>query len=161
MCSSDLTRWFLAARKSDSQLTFDIDLARSQSNDNPVYYVQYAHARVCSLLRQAGEKGFAYDQANGIANLARLTADSEIALMIEISRYPEVVESAAAQLEPQALAQYLRELANAFHTYYHAQPVLVADDAALRDARLALAVATRQALANGLDLMGVGAPEAM
>jgi arginyl-tRNA synthetase len=157
----DATRWFLVARKSDSQLTFDIDLARSQSNDNPVYYVQYAHARVCSLLRQAGEKGFAYDQANGIANLVRLSDPHEVALMIEISRYPEVVEAAAAQLEPQALAQYLRELANAFHTFYHAQPVLVADDAALRDARLALAVATRQALANGLDLMGVGAPEAM
>ena len=157
----DATRWFLAARKSDSQLTFDIDLARSKSNDNPVFYVQYAHARVCSLLRQAGEKGFAYDQANGIAHLSRLTDASEQALMIELSRYPEVVETAAAQLEPQALAQYLRELANSFHTWYHAQPVLVADDAALRDARLALAVATRQVLANGLDLLGVSAPEVM
>ncbi|MBS0211754.1 MAG: arginine--tRNA ligase [Proteobacteria bacterium] len=157
----DATRWFLVARKPDSQLVFDIDLARSQSNDNPVYYVQYAHARVCSLLRQAGEKGFAYDQGHGIAHLARLTDAHELALMIEISRYPEVVEAAAAQLEPQTLAQYLRELATAFHTFYHAQPIVVADDAALRDARLALAVAARQVLANGLDLMGVGAPEAM
>jgi arginyl-tRNA synthetase len=158
---SDATRWFLVARKPDSQLTFDIDLARSQSNDNPVFYVQYAHARVCSLLRQAGEKGFTYDPANGIANLARLTDAHEQALMIEISRYPEVVETAAAQLEPHLLCQYLRELANSFHTFYHAQPVLVADDAALRDARLAMSVATRQALANGLDLLGVSAPEAM
>ncbi len=157
----DATRWFLIARKSDSQLTFDIDLARSQSNDNPVFYVQYAHARVCSLLRQAGEKGFAYDQAHGIANLSRLTDAHEQALMIEISRYPETVEAAAAQLEPHVLTQYLRDLANAFHTFYHAQPVLVADDAALRDARLALSIATRQVLANGLDLLGVSAPEVM
>ena len=157
----DATRWFLVARKPDSQLVFDIDLARSQSNDNPVYYVQYAHARVCSLLRQAGEKGLVYDQGNGIAHLSRLDAATEVALMIEISRYPEVVAAAAAQLEPQALAQYLRELAAAFHGFYHAQPILSTDDAALRDARLALAVATRQVLANGLDLMGVSAPEAM
>ncbi|HTA65041.1 MAG TPA: arginine--tRNA ligase [Xanthomonadaceae bacterium] len=157
----DATRWFLVARKSDSQLTFDIDLARSQSNDNPVFYVQYAHARVCSLLRQCGEKGFAYDQANGIAHLSRLSDASEQALMVELSRYPEIVETASAQLEPHLLSHYLRELANAFHTWYHAQPVLVADDAALRDARLALAVAARQVLANGLDLLGVGAPEVM
>ena len=157
----DATRWFLVARKSDSQLTFDIDLARAQSNDNPVFYVQYAHARVCSLLRQAGEKGLAYDQANGIAQLARLTDAQEQALMVEISRYPETVEDAAAELEPHALAQYLRDLAYAFHTFYNAQPILVADDAALRDARLALAVATRQVLANGLDLLGVSAPEVM
>ena len=157
----DATRYFLIARKSDSQLTFDIDLARAQSNDNPVFYIQYAHARVCSLLRQAGEKGFVFDQANGLAQLQRLTDTHEQALMIEISRYPETVDAAAAQLEPHALAQYLRDLAYAFHTFYNAQPILVADDAALRDARLTLAVATRQVLANGLDLLGVGAPEVM
>lgn len=157
----DATRYFLIARKSDSQLTFDIDLARAQSNDNPVFYIQYAHARVCSLLRQAGEKGLPYDQANGLAQLARLTDAQEQALMVEISRYPETVEDAAAQLEPHALAQYLRDLAYAFHTFYNAQPILVADDAALRDARLTLAVATRQVLANGLDLLGVNAPEVM
>jgi arginyl-tRNA synthetase len=157
----DATRYFLIARKSDSQLTFDIDLARSQSNDNPVFYIQYAHARVCSLLRQAGEKGFAYDQANGLVQLPRLTDAHEQALMVAISRYPETVEDAAAQLEPHALAQYLRDLAYAFHTFYNAQPILVADDAALRDARLTLAVATRQVLANGLDLLGVSAPEVM
>ena len=156
----DATRWFLVARKPDSQLTFDIDLARSQSNDNPVYYVQYAHARVCSLLRQAGEKGYAHDAARGDAALHRLDDAPALELMRELSRYPEVVEAAGATLEPHLVAQYLRELANAFHGWYHASPVLV-EDADLRDARLALALATRQVLANGLDLLGVGAPESM
>lgn len=158
--SADATRWFLIARKPDSQLTFDIDLARQQSNDNPVFYVQYAHARVCSLLRQAGEKGYAYDQANGLANLVQLDDETSLLLMVELSRYPEVVEVAGESLEPHAVAQYLRELAYAFHTWYAGTPVLV-DDAAARDARLALALAVRQALANGLDLLGVSAPEKM
>ena len=156
----DATRWFLIARKPDSQLTFDIDLARSQSNDNPVYYVQYAHARICSLLRQAGEKGYAHDAGNGAASLHRLDDAPAQELMRELSRYPEVVEAAGNTLEPHLIAQYLRELANAFHGWYHASPVLV-DDAALRDARLALALATRRVLANGLDLLGVSAPESM
>ena len=158
--SADATRWFLIARKPDSQLTFDIDLARQQSNDNPVFYVQYAHARVCSLLRQAGEKGYAYDQANGLANLARLDDETSLQLMVELSRYPEVVEAAGESLEPHVVAQYLRELAYAFHTWYAGTPVLT-DDAQARDARLALALAVRQALANGLDLLGVSAPEKM
>ncbi len=156
----DATRWFLIARKPDSQLTFDIDLARSQSNDNPVYYVQYAHARVCSLLRQAVEKGYSFDPANGDAHLVLLDDAPAQELMRELSRYPEVVEAASAALEPHLVAQYLRELANAFHGWYHASPVLVAD-AARRDARLTLALATRQVLANGLDLLGVSAPESM
>ena len=156
----DATRWFLIARKPDSQLVFDIDLARQQSNDNPVFYVQYAHARVCSLLRQAGEKGHAYDEGNGVANLAKLDDEGSLALMVELSRYPETVEAAGAALEPHLVAQYLRELAYAFHTWYAATPVLV-EDAAQRDARLALASAARQALANGLELLGVSAPERM
>ena len=156
----DATRWFLIARKPDSQLTFDIDLARSQSNDNPVFYVQYAHARVASLLRQAGEKGHALDLANGLRHLDTLTDAHAAALMLELSRYPEVVEAAADTLEPHAIAQYLRELANAFHTWYHAEPILV-EDANARDARLALSVATGQVLRNGLDLLGVSAPEKM
>ncbi len=158
--SADAVRWFLVARKPDSQLTFDIDLARSQSSDNPVYYVQYAHARICSLLRQAAEKGYAHDAVNGSASLALLDDAPAQELMRELSRYPEVVEAAGVLLEPHLIAQYLRELANAFHGWYHASPVLVAD-AALRDARLALALATRQVLANGLDLLGVSAPESM
>jgi len=156
----DATRWFLIARKPDSQLTFDIDLARQQSNDNPVFYVQYAHARVCSLLRQGQEKGLAHDLARGIAGLGQLEDETSLWLMIELSRYPEVVEAAGEALEPHQIAQYLRELAHAFHTWYHGTPVLV-EDAAERDAKLALAQAARQVLANGLELLGVSAPEKM
>jgi arginyl-tRNA synthetase len=156
----DATRYFLIARKADSQLVFDIDLARSQSNDNPVYYIQYAHARVCSVLRQLAERGIAWDRDNGLAHLARLDNEHEAALMTELSRYPEVVENAAQNLEPHLVAQYLRELANALHAYYHAHQFIV-DDADLRDARLALIVAARQVLRNGLDLLGVSAPESM
>ncbi len=156
----DATRWFLIARRPDSQLTFDIDLARSQSNDNPVFYVQYAHARVRSLLRQAKEKGYTFDREHGLANLNLLDDDTTQALTVELSRYPEVVEAAADTLEPHVIAQYLRELAHAFHTCYHAQPILV-EDARMRDARLALSVATGQVLKNGLDLLGVSAPETM
>jgi arginyl-tRNA synthetase len=156
----DATRWFLIARKADSQLVFDIDLARSQTNDNPVYYVQYAHARVCSVMRQLRERGIAWNRDNGLAHLTRLDTAHETALMTELSRYPEIVESAAANLEPHLVAQYLRELANALHTYYHAHQFIV-DDADLRDARLALIAAARQVLHNGLALLGVSAPESM
>lgn len=156
----DATRWFLVARKPDSQLTFDIDLARSQSNDNPVYYVQYAHARVCSLLRQAREKGYVVDAASGLSHLDVITDDASRELMRELTRFPEVVEQAGHELEPHAIAQYLRELATAFHTAYHAQPVLVEAEAE-RNARLALCTATAQVLKNGLDLLGMTAPETM
>ncbi len=156
----DATRYFLIARKADSQLVFDIDLARSQSNDNPVYYIQYAHARVCSVLRQLGERGLAWNRDNGLAELDLLSNEHETALMAELARYPEVVETAAANLEPHLIAQYLRELAHGLHTYYHAHPFIV-DDADLRDARFALIGAVRQVLANGLDLIGVSAPESM
>ncbi|MDI3259123.1 MAG: arginine--tRNA ligase [Sinobacteraceae bacterium] len=156
----DATRYFLVARRGDSQLVFDIDLARSQSNDNPVYYIQYAHARLCSVLRQAAEKGFVPDPAHGLACLDRLDTPHEEALLVELARYPEIVESAAAGLEPHLLAGWLRELAHALHTYYNAHPFLVADRD-LRDARLALVMATRQVLRNGLDLLGLSAPESM
>jgi arginyl-tRNA synthetase len=156
----DATRYFLIARKSDSQLVFDIDLALSQSNDNPVYYIQYAHARVCSVQRQLAERGLAFDRDHGLANLGLLTSEHEAALMVELARYPEIIEAAAAHLEPQLIAQYLRELANGLHTWYHAQQFIV-DDAAVRDARIALAMAARQVIANGLDLLGVSAPEKM
>ena len=156
----DATRWFLVARKPDSQLVFDIDLARQQSNDNPVFYVQYAHARVASLLRQAAEKGHVYDQAHALDNLSLLDDEGSLALLVELSRWPEVVEAAGQSLEPHLVAQYLRELAYAFHTWYANTPVLV-EQADLRDARLALALAVRQGLANGLDLLGVSAPERM
>jgi arginyl-tRNA synthetase len=156
----DATRYFLLARKSDSQLVFDIDLARAQTNDNPVYYIQYAHARVASVMRQLVERGLAWNRANGIEHLAKLDGETEQALMVELSRFPEVVESAGENLEPHLVATYLRELAAAFHMYYNTNQFIV-DDAALRDARLALAEATRQVLANGLALLGISAPESM
>jgi arginyl-tRNA synthetase len=156
----DATRYFLIARKSDSQMVFDIDLALSQSNDNPVYYIQYAHARVCSVQRQLAERGLAWNRDNGLEKLELLANEHESVVMVELARYPEIIESAAANLEPQLIAQYLRDLAYAFHTWYNAHQFIV-DDADLRDARIALAMATRQALENGLDLLGVSAPEKM
>ncbi|MGJ7458532.1 arginine--tRNA ligase [Halomonas sp. MA07-2] len=156
----DATRFFLAARRADSQLTFDIDLARSQSNDNPVYYVQYAHARVCSVMRRAEADGLPFDPAQALASLGLLEENQEKALMNRLARYPEVVEHAAAAREPQQIGQYLLDLAADFHTCYNAVKVMVEDDA-LRNARLALGLATRQVLRNGLDLMGVSAPEEM
>ncbi|MFC5489321.1 arginine--tRNA ligase [Dokdonella soli] len=156
----DATRYFLIARKSDSQLIFDIDLARAQTNDNPVYYIQYAHARVASVMRQLGERGLVWDRDNGLRQLVRLDSEHEQALMTELSRYPEVVETAGQNLEPHLIATYLRELSAAFHGYYNTHQFIV-DDADLRDARLTLASAVRQVLANGLDLLGVSAPESM
>lgn len=156
----DATRYFLVARKSDSQLVFDIDLARSQSNENPVYYIQYAHARVSSVMRQLAERGLSWNRENGQAKLALLDNEHEIALMVQIARYPEVVDAAAAHLEPHQIAVYLRDLAQALHAYYHAHAFIV-DDVDLRDARLTLIAAAQQVLANGLDLLGVSAPEKM
>ncbi|HVI25505.1 MAG TPA: arginine--tRNA ligase [Xanthomonadaceae bacterium] len=156
----DATRWFLLARRPDSQLTFDIDLARSQSLDNPVYYVQLSHARTCGLFRQARERGVAFDLGNGLAQPPDLADARTRDLLTELSRYPEVVAAAGEQLEPHQLAAYLHELAQAFQSYYNEHQFLV-DDADVRDARLALAQATRQVLANGLGLIGVSAPEAM
>ncbi|UXI68621.1 arginine--tRNA ligase [Tahibacter amnicola] len=161
----DATRWFLAARKTDSQLTFDIDLARSQSTDNPVYYVQYAHARVCRVHSQLADQGLAWNHENGLANLHRLENEFELAMMVMLSRYPEVVDTAALNLEPHLVATYLSEVAAAFHGWYHASrhddSKFIVDDADVRDARIALAEATRVVIANGLDLLGVSAPESM
>ncbi|WP_029921022.1 arginine--tRNA ligase [Nevskia soli] len=157
----DATRYFLAARKSDSQLVFDIDLARAQTNDNPVYYIQYAHARVAAVLRQLGERGLpAWTPETGKAALPHLTEAAELGLIGQLTKYPDIVAAAADLMEPHLVAQYLRELAAAFHGFYNTQPMLV-DDAGLRNARIALAVATQQVLRNGLDLLGVSAPEKM
>ncbi len=157
---NDAARFFYVMRKSEQHLDFDLDLAKSQSKDNPVYYVQYAHARVCSVLRQLREKELSRDEARGRAHLALLTEPHEELLLVALSRYPEVVEAAALNHEPHQLAHYLRELANAFHAYYNEHRVLVSDDA-LRDARLNLSLATRQVIKNGLALLGVSAPEVM
>jgi arginyl-tRNA synthetase len=157
---SDAARFFYVMRKCEQHLDFDLDLAKSQSNDNPMYYIQYAHARVCSVLRQLADKGLAHDPAAGAANLERLTEAHEEALFTSLARYPEVVESAALKHEPHQLAHYLRELANDFHTYYNAHQFLV-DDAGLRNARINLILAVRQVIHNGLGLLGVSAPESM
>jgi arginyl-tRNA synthetase len=156
----DATRFFYLNRSNDQHLEFDIELARSQSNDNPVYYVQYAHARICSVFRQLKEKGFAWDAANGRANLARLDNDHEQALLRNLARYPERVALAARERAPHHLPHYLRELANDFHTYYNSHQFIV-EDAALRDARLCLVAATRVVIGNGLGLLGISAPESM
>ena len=157
---NDAARFFYVMRKSEQHLDFDLDLAKSQSKDNPVYYIQYAYARVCSVLRQLREKGFSRNEQRGLAHLSQLSELHEEALLVALSRYPEVVEAAALSHEPHQLAHYLRELANAFHTYYNEHRVLVPDDA-LRDARLNLSLATRQVIKNGLALLGVSAPEVM
>ncbi|MDQ3205208.1 MAG: arginine--tRNA ligase [Pseudomonadota bacterium] len=156
----DATRWFLVARKPDSQLTFDIDLARSQSLDNPVYYVQVSHARMCGLMRQLKERGLGFDLANGLAQPLDLDDTAAHELVVTLLRYADVVAAAGEHLEPHQVAVYLLELAQTFQTYYNDHQFLV-DDADTRDARLALAMATRQVLANGLQLLGVSAPEVM
>ncbi len=156
----DAARFFYVMRKCEQHLDFDLDLAKSQSSDNPVYYVQYAHARVCSVLRQAAEKGINVEISEGATNLERLTEGHEFALLKTLARYPEVVEVSALNEEPHQLTHYLRELANDFHTYYNAHPFLV-DDEPLRDARIKLILAARQVLKNGLNLLGVSAPEKM
>jgi len=157
---NDAARFFYVMRSNDQHLDFDLQLATSKSNENPVYYIQYAHARVCSVLRQMREKGYDYDAARARGALHRLVELHERALLASISRYPEVIELAALQRAPHALVHYLRELANDFHTYYNALPFLV-DDAELRDARLTLVQGLRQVVRNGLGLLGVSAPEAM
>lgn len=156
----DAARYFLVSRKADSQLTFDIDLALSQSNENPVYYIQYAHARICSVFRQLQERGLEHDERRGLAAVSQLDSTAEQDLLVTLSRFPEIVEAAANSLEPHLLAYYLRDLAGEFHAYYNSQQLLV-DDAALRDARLCLSRAIRQILSNGLELLGVSAPENM
>ena len=156
----DATRYFLAARRADSQLTFDIDLARSQSNDNPVYYIQYAHARVHSVLRKASREEKPFDEALAMAQLTLLTSDQEKAVMNRMAQSPDVVAHAAKVREPQQVAQYLQDLSSDFHTCYNAVKVMVEDDAT-RNARMALGLATAQVIRNGLALLGVSAPEEM
>jgi len=158
----DATRFFLVSRKCDSEFAFDIDLALSHSEDNPVYYVQYAHARICSVLAQAAEQGgLLMDEAAAAAvDITPLTAPRELALMARLAEYPDTLRDAAAELAPHQVAFYLKELAADLHAFYNAERILV-DDARLRAARLALLVATRQVLRNGLALIGVTAPERM
>jgi len=157
---NDAARFFYVLRKCEQHMDFDLDLAKSQSNENPVYYVQYAHARICSVMRQLQEKGFTMHDGNIDGNLTLLSEEHEQAIIVTLSRYPETVEAAALAHEPHQIAYYLRELATDFHTYYNAHQFIV-DDEQLRNARLSLILAVRQVVKNGLGLLGVSAPDSM
>ena len=156
---TDAARFFYAQRKPDQHLDFDLDLAKSQSNDNPVYYVQYAHARVCSVFRQASERNI---DVSGVrdADHGLLIEEHERDLATALAQFPDVVATAARNREPHHIVYYLRDVANRLHAYYNAHNVLGVEEG-LRNARLDLLDATRQVIANGLDLLGVGAPEQM
>ncbi len=155
MTSRDAVRFFLISRKADTEFVFDIDLALKANDENPVFYVQYAHARICSVLAQyTGLRGFEQ------ADLSLLTAPTEAALMLKLAEYPAMLARAAAEFAPHDVAFYLRDLAAAFHGYYAAERFLV-DDPALARARMALLAATAQVLKNALGVLGVSAPEAM
>lgn len=157
---NDAARFFYIMRKNDQHLDFDLELAASQSNDNPVYYIQYAHARIASILRQSLEKDMPYDLAAGLGSLSLLTSEQEKNLLRQISRYAIILQSAALNYEPHLLAHFLRDFANDFHTYYNAHQILV-PDLNLRNARVCFITAIKQLLNNGLKLLGVRAPEAM
>jgi arginyl-tRNA synthetase len=157
----DATRFFLVSRKADTEFAFDVDLALSHSEDNPVYYVQYAHARICSVLAQATEQGTALDEKTALqVDLAPLVSAREMAVLARLSDFPDLVREAADVLAPHQVAFYLRELAAQLHGFYNAERILV-EDRDLRAARLALLLAVRQVVRNGLDLIGVSAPERM
>ena len=158
----DAARFFLVSRKADSEFVFDIDLALSQSDENPVYYLQYAHARICSVFAQAKEKGFSIPTQEAIAemDLSALSDKNAQALIARISEFPETLSVAAKECAPHTLCFYLKDLAGDFHAFYNAERVLVEDEV-VRNARLALLLAARQVLRNGLDLLGVSAPEKM
>jgi arginyl-tRNA synthetase len=157
---NDAARLFYVMRSNDQHLDFDLELAKARSNDNPVYYIQYAHARVASVKRQLLERGITHDGARGLSSLARLTEPQELQLVKRLASYPEVVQQCAVQRAPHTLVHYLRDLANDFHTYYSAHQFIV-EDATLRDARLTLALATQIVIRNGLGLLGVSAPDTM
>jgi arginyl-tRNA synthetase len=156
----DAARLFYVMRSNDQHLDFDLELAKARSNDNPVYYIQYAHARVASVARQMAERGLAHDQANGLRSLGALAEPQELQLIKRLCSYPEIVLQSALQRAPHTVVHYLRDLANDFHTYYSAHQFIV-DDAALRDARLTLALAAQTVIRNGLGLLGVSAPDTM
>jgi arginyl-tRNA synthetase len=157
---NDACRFFYLMRSHEQPLDFDLELAKSHSNDNPVYYIQYAHARVASVMKQLTARGLTFDRDAGLTAAAMLDDAHEQALLSSLTRYPEVLEQAAVNRAPHALAHYLRDLANLFHTYYNAQAFIVGETA-LRNARLALVLGVQQVLRNGLTLLGVAAPQSM
>ncbi len=156
----DACRFFYVSRKADQHMDFDLELAKTQSKDNPIYYIQYAHARVCSVHRKLAENNWTWDQKAGLTHLDRLDSEHEKDLITRLSKYPEVLTNAAVSYEPHLLANYLKELANDFHSYYNSNKMLI-DDADLRNARITLSEATRQVLNNGLTLLGADSPEQM
>ena len=157
---NDAARLFYVMRSNDQHLDFDLELATARSNDNPVYYIQYAHARVASVMRQLQERGLAHDAAHGLQSLSQLVEPQELQLIKRVSAFPEIVRQCAVLRAPHTLVHYLRDLANDFHTNYSAHQFIV-EDAGLRDARLDLALATQTVIRNGLELLGVSAPETM
>ena len=157
---NDACRFFFLVRSHDQPLDFDLELAKSHTNENPVYYIQYAHARVASVMKQLAARGLSFDRDAGLGAAGMLGGAEEQAVLSSLSRYPEIVEQAAVNRAPHTLAHYLRELANVFHTYYNAE-VFIVGETALRNARLALVLGVQQVLRNGLTLLGVSAPESM
>ena len=156
----DAARFFYVMRKSEQHLEFDLELAKLRTNKNPVYYIQYAHARICNVFKQLKERGFEHDQPMGHKNLAMLTQPSEQKLMTELSKYPEIIHTAATEYAPHQVAYYLKELAHEFHSYYNACKIIIDSDP-LRNARLNLIGAARQVIGNGLGILGVSAPKEM
>ncbi|HEX4377032.1 MAG TPA: arginine--tRNA ligase [Steroidobacteraceae bacterium] len=157
---NDACRLFYLMRSHDQHLDFDLELAKSRTNENPVYYIQYAHARVQSVLRQLASRELSYDETQALQSLALLNSAHEQAVLKELARYPEIIAQAATARTPHTVVHYLRELANSFHTWYNASTFIV-EEAPLRNARLALALGVRQVLRNGLALMGICAPDSM
>lgn len=157
---SDAARYFYVTRKSEQHMDFDLDLATSQSNENPLFYVQYAHARVCSVMKLLAEKNLSYTAALGLENINKLTESHELSLIDTLNRYPEKLLQAAQQYEPHQLSHYLRELATEFHSYYNSHKFIIEDNE-LMQARLILINAVKQVIHNGLSLLGVKAPESM
>jgi len=157
---TDAARFFYVMRKCEQHMDFDLDLAKSQSNDNPVYYIQYAHARICSVLVQLSEKRLTHDIENGQQHLSLLTEKHETDIISKLDAYSDIVHKAAFNAEPHLLVHYLRELANLLHSYYNAHHFII-DDSNLRDARLNLISATKQVIYNGLTILGVSAPQKM
>ena len=157
---NDAARLFYVMRSNDQHLDFDLELAKSNSTDNPVYYIQYAHARIESVFRQLKDQSLEYNERIGVEHFERLTESHEKALMGSLSRYPEIIGLAATKRSPHTLVHYLRDIANELHSYYNAHTFLV-EDINLRNARLALIKATQMVIANGLSIIGVSAPAEM
>jgi arginyl-tRNA synthetase len=157
---NDAARFFYVMRKSEQHIDFDLDLAKAQSNENPVYYVQYAFARICSVFKQMSERSISFDEESGLLHVNLLAEPQERQLLNTVSHYPDMIISAALHYEPHQITNYMRELAADFHAYYNSHQFIV-EQASLRNARLALVMAVRQTLLNGFKILGITAPESM